>query len=70
MKSIFASKTFWVNLIMAILAVAATLSPDLLTTLGINSQKALTIIAAVTGFLNIILRFLTSKAIGTPTPNA
>lgn len=62
-KSIFASKTFWINLIMAIVAFTATLSPDLLTALGINSAKALTIIASVTAVLNIVLRALTSTAV-------
>ena len=71
-KTLFASKTFWTNLIMAIIAVAATVSPDLLNTLGINSTKALTIIATVTAVLNIVLRLLTSTAIAPATkdPNA
>ena len=72
-KSLFASKTFWVNFIMTILAIATIISPDLLTTLGIDSLKALKIIAAITGVLNIILRLLTNTAIGTaipPTTNA
>lgn len=62
-KNIFLSKTFWVNLIMAALSFSAILSPDLLITLGIDSTKALTIIASVTAMLNILLRIITNKSV-------
>ena len=62
-KSIFSSKTFWINLIMAIIAFSATISPDFLTALGLNSTKVLTIVATVTAILNIILRTLTTTAV-------
>lgn len=63
MKSIFKSKTFWVNLIMALLSIGAVISPDLLSALGIDSTKALTIIAAITAILNMFLRLITNTGI-------
>lgn len=68
-KSIFKSKTFYVNLIMAILSFTALISPDLLTALGIDSTKALTIIASITALLNIVLRMLTNTAVAINPPN-
>ena len=67
-KSLLASKTFWVNIIMAILAVCATIKPDLLDSLGINSAKVMTVIIAITGLLNIFLRVLTNTAITGTAP--
>lgn len=63
MKNIFQSKTVWVNIIMALISIAAVISPDLLTALGIDSTKALTIIASVTAILNVFLRLITNTGI-------
>lgn len=62
-KPIYLSKTFWVNFILAILAVIALISPELLVLLGINSTQALSVLTAVTGVLNIFLRLLTDSAV-------
>ena len=63
MKPIFQSKTFWVNFIMALVSVGAVISPELLSVLGIDSTKALTIIASITAILNVFLRLLTNTGI-------
>ena len=66
-KSILASKTFWINLIVGALSLLALASPDMLTSLGLNTTKALTIITTVISVLNIILRLLTKSAIAGTT---
>lgn len=70
-KSIFASKTIWVNGIVAILAFAAYVNPSLLTMLGIdatNQAKVLPALATITGILNVVLRTLNGAPISlTPT---
>lgn len=63
MKTIFQSKTFWVNFIMALISIGAVISPELLTILGLDSTKALTIIAAITAVLNMFLRLITNTGI-------
>lgn len=68
-KSLFKSKTFWINLIMAILSFTALISPDLLTALGVDSTKALTIITSITALLNIVLRMLTNTGVAINPPN-
>lgn len=69
-KSIFASKTFWMNLISGLITLIGLINPELLSAIGISDPaKFLTIMGSVTALLNIILRFLTSQAVtlmGTP----
>lgn len=63
-KSIFKSKTMWLNAIMALVAVAAFINPELLTALGFsteNQQSVLTIVGTITALLNIVLRMATTK---------
>lgn len=68
-KSIFRSKTLWINLIMAVISFSAVLSPNLLTALGIDSTRALTIIAGITGLLNIVLRMITNTGVALSVPD-
>lgn len=69
MKSLFKSKTFWVNAAAFIVAVLALINEDLLTQLGIPAtvQKQ---VMAIVGFIfaaaNIYLRIYTTTAIQTP----
>jgi hypothetical protein len=63
-KSIFTSKTFWLNFIVGALAILGLVSPDLLAALHITDPvQFMTIIGAVTAILNVILRMITSQAI-------
>ena len=62
-KSIFVSKTFWLNFIMGILMVLT--SQDILTILPANSTA---IVAAITAVLNIVLRMLTNTTVTVITP--
>lgn len=70
-KSIFASKTFWLNAIAGILATLTLINPELLSAFGIsagNEQKVLTGIGAITALLNIVLRSLNGAPVSL-TPN-
>lgn len=65
-KSIFASKTFWLNAIMGILAITAIIDPAFLSSFGIapdNQVQVLQVIGAVTAILNVILRIVTSQPV-------
>ena len=55
-KSIFASKTFWVNAITIVLAIIAITDPQ---AIHMNSAYLLWI----SGVLNIFLRFLTNQPV-------
>ena len=54
-KSIFSSKTFWVNLIMAGLIILNQQIP----TFGIDAETQ----AVIVGAVNILLRFLTTQSV-------
>lgn len=63
-KSIFLSKTFWVNLIAGMITVAGIIDPTLLNAIGIDDPtRFITIMGSITALLNIVLRFLTSKSV-------
>ena len=70
-KSVFASKTLWINGIMAVLGVLAYANPEMMGIFGItpdNQAKVLPILASVTAILNMALRFLTTGEVSfTPT---
>lgn len=65
-KSIFKSKTFWVNAIAGLLAMLSLFSHDYLSTLGLGEDlqsKVLSTIGAITTVLNIVLRFISNTPI-------
>lgn len=55
-KSIFASKTFWVNLIVGFLAI---FNQEFLTSVGVTGQTQMVIITLI----NLFLRFFTKKEV-------
>lgn len=70
MKKWYKSKTIWLNLIAAAIALLGIFDEALLSLLGItNTSKFLAIIGALTTALNILMRVLTSKIIYTSTNN-
>jgi uncharacterized membrane protein len=65
-KSIFASKTMWLNLIVAIVAILAFVNPELLTAIGVEEARqkdVLTLVGTVTALLNLVLRAITNKGL-------
>ncbi len=58
-KPFYASKTLWVNLV----AVAAALTGAFGIDLGLDPETQVTVVAAIMGVVNIILRFTTKSAI-------
>ena len=59
-KPFYVSKTLWVNLV----AVAAALTGAFGIDLGLDPETQVTIVGAIMGVVNIILRFTTKTAIG------
>lgn len=64
-KSIFASKTFWLNVIMGLLAIIVLVDPSILAIFGVDPIKGMTIVGFVTAILNVLLRTITSQGIKT-----
>ena len=65
-KSIFASKTFWMNAIIMVLSIIVLIDNSFLEVIGLGEigvEKVMTIVAIVTTVLNKILRFLTKSAV-------
>ena len=65
-KPLFKSKIFWLNIVAALLGVFAVFTPELLSGLGLGEhavEKVLTIIGAITTFLNIAFRILSNTTI-------
>ncbi len=65
-KSIFKSKTFWVNTIAVILSIITIIDPEFISIFVTDENRKvqlLTIIGAITGILNIILRSITSTSV-------
>ena len=58
-KPFYASKTLWVNLV----AVAAALTGAFGIDLGLDPETQITVVAAILGVVNIILRFTTTTSI-------
>lgn len=74
MKSIFKSKTMWLNLITGILSVVALINPELLGAFGLTAEqqhKILTGVGFLVAVLNMILRMNTTQPVGIkPTEDA
>jgi len=70
-KSIFKSKTMWINAILIITAVILLVNPSVLTSFGIfpeNQSNVLTLLGFLGAVLNIILRFLTTGSVSINPP--
>jgi len=59
-KPWFASKTLWVNFVAVVAAMTGAFGIDL----GLDPETQVTIVGAIMGVVNIILRFTTSTGIG------
>ena len=59
-KPFYASKTLWVNLVAVIAALSGAFGLDL----GLDPETQVTIVGAIMGVVNIVLRFTTKTAIG------
>lgn len=63
-KSWLQSRTIWVNLIGGIIGFLPMIDINILTALGVsNPAKYFAIISIVMGFLNVVLRSITTKPI-------
>ena len=58
-KPFYASKTLWVNLVAVVVALSGAFGIDL----GLDPETQVTVVAAIMGVVNIILRFTTKSAI-------
>ena len=68
-KSIFKSKTFWLNLLASVVSTLVVVDPELLTIFGVAPEKQvkiLGIIGLVTGLANKVLRVMTNSAVSVP----
>jgi hypothetical protein len=68
-KSIFKSKTFWVNAVASLISVLILVDPELLSIFSVNPEaqvKILTTIGLVTGIANKILRLVTKGPVEIP----
>ena len=65
-KPWYASKTLWVIFIAFVVAVPVAFGLDL----GVDPETQAAIVTAVLALVNIVLRFITTTAIKTETPNA
>ena len=60
MKSIFASKTFWVNSIVTVTSLATYIADSALLA---NHPETVALIGTGIGMLNVILRLMTKEAV-------
>lgn len=68
-KSIFASKTFWLNLIAGLITLIGGLNTDLLAAIGINNPtQFMSLMGVLVMFMNFILRMLTNEGVHIITP--
>ena len=61
-KPFYASKTLWVNLVAVVAALAGAFGLDL--GFELDAETQVTIVGAIMGVVNIILRFTTKSALG------
>ncbi len=66
MKSLIASKTFWVNLVTLVAMVLG--SNELTAILPTDNGSAAAVVAGVLAVVNILLRLLTASGIGSVLP--
>lgn len=65
-KSIFQSKTFWLNLIVGVLAIIALIDPTILIAFGIpeaSQMQVMQVVGVIVAVLNLILRMITGQPI-------
>ena len=66
MKKWHESKTIWLNLIALLLGLIPMIDENILIAFGVlNTQSYLTVLGALTGVLNLLLRMITSTTIQT-----
>ncbi len=63
-KPFWASKTLWTNLVIFAATVAGAFSIDL----GLDAETQIKLVVGIMAVVNIVLRFVTTTAIGTPPP--
>ena len=55
-KKWYQSKTVIINVLATVLSVLGFITPELLTTLGLNPEKFISIVGVITAIINVILR--------------
>ena len=58
-KPFYASKTMWVNLVAVVAGIASAVGFDL----GLDPETQVTVVLAIMGVVNIVLRFTTKTGI-------
>ena len=55
-KKWYQSKTVIINILASILSILGFITPDLLTSIGLNPERFMAIVGIITAIINVILR--------------